>query len=161
MTARWRPFLLAGLILALDRLTKSVIESKVSLYDTYEVIPNLFQIVHTKNRGIAFGIFNDSSSEMSSFLLIGFSLLILGFIGTLLWQYSRGFEREHWSLRYGLAMVLGGALGNLYDRLAHGSVTDFLNVHWGVHHFPVFNVADSAITVGAGFLLLDLWRGKR
>jgi signal peptidase II len=161
MNVRARPFALAGLVLVLDRITKLVIERRVSALDTFTVIPDIFDIVHTRNRGIAFGLFNDSSSEMGSFVLIGFSLLILGFIGTLLWQYSRGFAHEHWTLRYGLGLVLGGALGNLLDRVLHGSVTDFLDFHWGVHHFPVFNLADSAISVGAAMLLLDLWWGER
>ena len=162
MQARLMPYLLAVAILALDRLTKLAIERKVEFYETYPVIPGFFQIVHTQNRGIAFGLFNDGATETSSGILILFSLVILGFIAALLWHAGRAMQAEHWTLRYGLGAILGGALGNVYDRVAHqGSVTDFLDFYWGRMHFPVFNVADSAITIGAGLLLINMWAPKK
>jgi signal peptidase II len=156
MKPRFRPFALAGLIVLLDRATKWWIESGVSEYDAYTVLPGLFQIVHTRNRGIAFGLFNDGAAEGTSVVLIVLSLAILGFIGSMLWHYSAQTGSEHWTLRYGLGAILGGALGNIYDRIVFGSVTDFLDFFRGAHHFPVFNLADSAITCGAGLLLLNL-----
>jgi signal peptidase II len=154
-------FLVAGAVFALDRATKLLIERTVSLYETLPVIPGLFQIVHTRNKGIAFGIFNDGSGESTSVILILFSLVILGFIASLLWQSAGSVDKEHWSMRLALALILAGALGNVYDRIMRGSVTDFLDFYWRGTHFPAFNVADSAITVGAGLLLLNLWRPKR
>jgi len=82
---------------------------------------------------------------------------VTGFIATLL---LRGGGGQHWLIRGGLALVLGGALGNLYDRAAYGTVTDFIEVYAGVHYFPAFNVADSAISVGAALLILDMWRTR-
>jgi len=161
VSPRYRPYALSAAIFVLDRLTKWWIESHVSFYDVYKVIPGFFQIVHTQNRGIAFGIFNDGASESSSLILIVFSVVILGFISALLWHYARSIENEHWTLRYGLALVLGGAVGNVFDRIARGAVTDFLDFYWGHWHFPSFNVADSAITIGAGLLLLNLWASKK
>ena len=158
---RARPFVIAAAVFALDRVTKLIIERTVSLYDVYHVIPGLFQIVKTHNKGIAFGIFNDGSAESAGVILIAFSLAILAFIASLLWQSVRLMEQEHWTMRLGLALILGGALGNVYDRVFLGSVTDFLDFYWHGHHFPVFNAADSAITVGAGLLLLNLWRPKK
>ena len=160
MSPRAKPFAAAGAVFALDRLTKLVIERYVSQYDTYSVIPGLFQIVHTRNKGIAFGIFNDGASESTSVILILFSLAILAFIAAILWQSARMVEKEHWSMRLGLALILGGALGNVWDRILRGSVTDFLDFYWRDAHFPVFNMADSAITVGAGLLLLNLCLAK-
>jgi signal peptidase II len=161
MDPRLRPYLLAGAILVLDRLTKSVIERSVAYYDVIPVIPGFFQIVHTENQGIAFGLFNDGASAASRIILVVFSLIILGFIAGLLWHYNKLIEAEHWTLRYGLGCILGGALGNVYDRIAHGPVTDFLDFFYGHWHFPVFNAADSAITVGAGLLLINMWAPKR
>lgn len=162
MHARLLPYLLSGAIFFIDRLTKLVIEKRVEFYDIYPVIPGFFQIVHTQNRGIAFGLFNDGATQASSGILILFSLVILGFIAALLWHAGRAMLAEHWTLRYGLASILGGALGNVYDRLAHqGSVTDFLDFYWGRTHFPVFNIADSAITIGAGLLLINMWAPKK
>lgn len=160
LAARWRPFAMAALIVLADRASKFYIESEVQPWDRFTVVPGLFQIVHTRNTGIAFGMLQGENGE-SSTLLVVFSLLVMAFIGVLLWNASRDIAREHWTLRYGLGSVMGGAVGNLYDRIVFGSVTDFLDFFWGPHHFPVFNIADSAITVGAGLLILNLWAEKR
>ena len=159
MHPRIWPFATALGIFALDRCTKWLIETRVAFWEIYPVIPGFFQIVHTKNPGIAFGLFSDTDNPAAGSLLIVFSLLVLGFISTLLWQHTRHIAGEHWTLRLGLAFVLGGAIGNLYDRVIHGSVTDFLDFHYKGLHFPVFNAADSAITVGAVLLLINLWTG--
>ena len=156
---RWRPFALSILVVIADRISKRIIESQVQPWEQFTVIPGLFQIVHTRNTGIAFGMLQSESGETSS-LLVVFSVLVMAFIGTLLWTTSKDPAREHWTLRYGLGCIFGGAVGNLYDRIFFGSVTDFLDFYWGPHHFPVFNVADSAITIGAGLLLLNLWAAR-
>lgn len=157
------PFLVAAIIFVLDRVSKAWIEANVEFWETHAVIPGFFQIVHTRNKGIAFGIFNDSGSALGTGLLVAFSVAILAFVFRLLWRQSHALRGEHWTLVLALSLVLGGAMGNVYDRLRFGSVTDFLDFYWGTAHFPVFNLADSAITVGAGLLLLNLWwsRGER
>jgi signal peptidase II len=149
-------FALAIGVVALDRITKGIIKSSIALWDRpLDVIPGLFDIVHTENPGIAFGLLADVSSPWHSLLLIGFSLAVLVVIATMLLRGDRGVHSK--VMRAGLALVLGGACGNLYDRIVNGTVTDFIEVHAGQHYFPAFNVADSAISVGAGLLLLDMW----
>jgi signal peptidase II len=159
--ARWWPFLVVPAVIAADRASKHVIEGRFRDWDTLPVIPGLFQIVHTRNPGIAFGLFSESGANGGSLLLVGFSLAVMAIVGTLLWNACKPSSVEHWTLKAALSLVLGGAIGNLYDRALFGSVTDFLDFYWGSHHFPIFNIADSAITVGAGFLLINLWLVRR
>lgn len=152
---RW-PFALSALIFALDRATKWLIETRVQDWETLRVIPGLFQIVHARNTGVAFSLFAEQGAGSGRILLVVFSLAVMALVAKLLWDACRK-GREHWTMAAALALVLGGAAGNLYDRAVFGSVTDFLDFYWRSHHFPVFNLADSAITVGAGLLLLNLW----
>lgn len=158
---RWWPFGLTLLILSIDRATKHLIETKVQSWDTVTVIPGLFQIIHTRNTGIAFSMFADSSSSRGNPLLVIFSIAVMLLVTSLLWTACKPASKEHWTLRAALALVLGGAVGNLFDRIVFGSVTDFLDFFWSGHHFPIFNIADSAITVGAALLLLNLWMVRR
>lgn len=153
-------FGIAALVVVLDRLTKTVIENSVSAWDTYVVIPNFFNIIHTQNRGAAFGLLAEASAEWRGFVLVGLSLVVMVFVGALLWQSARPGGGSV-SLRLGLAFMLGGAVGNLWDRLLQGSVTDFLQFHVGAFEWPAFNLADTAISTGAGLLLLDLLRHRR
>jgi signal peptidase II len=147
------PFALAACVVLLDRITKGIIKSHIGLWDRpLDVIPGFFDIVHTENPGIAFGLLADASGPWRNVLLIGFSIAILIVIATML---LRGAHTA--LLSAGLGLVLGGAFGNLYDRIMNRTVTDFIEVHAGPHYFPAFNVADSAISVGAGLLLLDMW----
>ncbi|MBZ5581098.1 MAG: signal peptidase II [Acidobacteriia bacterium] len=148
---------MAAAVFALDRLTKWLIETYVSALDTYRVIPGFFDIVHTQNRGVAFGLFNDSTSEWRTVVLIVISATALALVGALLWNSSR-MDRL---TVIGLGLILGGAAGNVFDRVAWGRVTDFLEFYIGQYHWPTFNVADSAIVVGSGLLLLDLLKPKR
>ncbi len=158
MQFRTIPFALALAIFLLDRITKNIIKAHVGAWETLRVVPGFFNIVHAENPGVAFGLLADSNGVWRNLLLIGLSLTVLFFISALLW---RGRSAGNWLLSAGLACVLGGALGNLYDRVVHGTVTDFVEVFAGNHYFPAFNVADSAITIGAGLLLLDMWRGRK
>ncbi len=152
---------IALVVFALDRLTKVLIERNLSVWDTVRVIPGFFNIVHTKNRGAAFGVFSDSSSEFRSIALIGVSLVVLIFVSFLLLRPARaGFSGSRLTI-LGLSLVLGGAIGNIYDRIMSGQVTDFLEFYLGEYHFAAFNVADSAITVGAALLLLDMWLSRK
>jgi signal peptidase II len=157
MRHRLFSFLIAAIVVVLDRLTKGSIKTHISAYDTITVIPGLFNIVHTENPGIAFGMLANAPGVWRGVLLIGFSVVVLIAISILLLRPS---SQRDTVLRAALAFILGGAFGNLYDRIVNGTVTDFIEVHAGQHYFPAFNVADSAITVGACLLLLDMWWAK-
>ena len=134
-------------VVALDRFTKWLVIQKVPLYSSLDVIPGLFRITHLENTGAAFSLFADSPGPWAGRLLVVFSLTAVVVISVLLWK-SHTINLTTISL----ALVLGGALGNLWDRLVRGQVTDFLDVYVGTHHWPPFNLADSAIVVGALFL---------
>ena len=151
------PFLIAACVVVLDRLTKAIIKAHVSASDSLTVVPGFFNIVHTENPGIAFGMLASASGAWRDVLLIGFSAAVLVAISAVLLRSHS--QLDAW-LRAGLGFILGGAFGNLYDRIVNGTVTDFVEVHAGPHYFPAFNVADSAITVGACLLLLDMWRAR-
>jgi len=147
----------AAAILALDRLSKWIVESSVSAYDTVRVIPGLFNIVHSENRGMAFGIMNDSNSEWRTTLLIVLSAAAVVFVAAMLWKPQQLDRNSFW----GLTLLMGGAAGNVFDRVVWGRVTDFLDFYIGEHHWHTFNVADSAVVIGSGLLLLDLLRPKK
>jgi signal peptidase II len=154
---RYKAYGLAGLVFALDRLTKWIIEQKLSFFDQYRVIPGFFDIVRSQNRGVAFGIFNDSTSEWRTTLLVVASLAAVVGISWMLWKAEKMDRFSVW----GFALILGGAAGNLFDRAVSGHVTDFLLLYVRDFQWPTFNVADSAIVVGSGFLLLDVFKSKR
>ena len=151
---RVRAYGLAALVFALDRATKWVVETHVSAMDTVHVIPGFFDIVHSQNRGVAFGIFNDSTSEWRTAMLIVLSAAAVLFIGAMLWRPAK---LDRWSF-WGLALVLGGAAGNVFDRIVWGRVTDFLDFYVGDYHWHTFNIADSAIVAGSSLLILDMLR---
>jgi len=154
---RWKAYGSAAAVFALDRLTKWIIVSRVSFFDTYKVIPGFFDIVRSQNRGVAFGIFNDSTSEWRTTLLIAASLAAVVVVSVMLWNAHRLDRLSLWCL----ALILGGAAGNVLDRIVAGHVTDFLLFYIGEYQWPAFNMADSAIVVGSGLLVIDLLRSKR
>jgi signal peptidase II len=148
----------AAAVLALDRLSKWIVESTLSAYDTVRVIPGLFNIVRSENRGMAFGIMNDSTNEWRTTLLLVFSAAAVVFVAAMLWNGQRLDRFSFW----GLTLIMGGATGNVFDRAVSGRVTDFLDFYIGEHHWHTFNVADSAIVIGCGLLLIDLlWPKKQ
>jgi len=140
------------LVIALDRATKWTIAHRLSLHDGIQVIPGFFRIIHTENPGAAFGIFADSPSPWKVGLLILFSAVALVIVSALLWKNSHTLT----STGVGLALILGGAIGNLWDRLVSRYVVDFLLFYIGRYQWPAFNVADSAIVVGAGLLVFEI-----
>jgi signal peptidase II len=144
--------LIALVIFTFDQVTKAMVEASIPLHDARTVIPGFLQITHVKNRGAAFGIFADSPSEGKLMLLVFLSVVALGVVMTLLWRNQLHARR----MGLGLALILGGAIGNLFDRLAHGSVVDFVYFHLGGYFWPAFNVADTAIVIGAALLVLDM-----
>jgi signal peptidase II len=154
---RIKAYGVAGLVFALDRLTKWIVESRMSFFDTYRVIPGFFDIVRSQNRGVAFGIFNDSTSEWRTTLLIVAALAAVGLVTGMLWKAQKLDRYSVW----GFSLILGGAAGNVFDRIVWGHVTDFLLLYAGSFQWPTFNVADSAIVVGSGLLLVDVLRSKR
>ena len=145
-------FLIAVLVIALDRLTKWTIARRLSLHDSIQVVPGFFRIVHAENPGAAFGIFADSPSPWKVGLLIGFSVIALLIVSALLWKNSHCLT----TTGVGLALILGGALGNLWDRIVSRHVVDFLLFYVGRFQWPAFNLADSAIVVGAGLLVIEI-----
>ncbi|MHB8735693.1 MAG: signal peptidase II [Terriglobales bacterium] len=151
---RIRHFVIALAVFTLDQLTKGWVE-KMRGHASIEVIPNLFSIVHLENHGAAFGLFQDSPSQWKVGLLIAFSLLALAVVVILLWR-----GRNPGATGVALALIMGGACGNLFDRLLHGSVVDFLLFYVSRYEWPAFNVADSAIVVGAGLLVWDILRSE-
>ena len=165
MNPRLRTALIAGCVVLIDRITKMYIRASFTSWDVTPVIPGFFNVVHTENPGAAFGILADSPSQWSSMLLVTVSLVVMAIIGVMLWRprpssaQSLGMQAPG-LVSVGLALVFGGALGNVWDRLFTGTVTDFLQFFFGSYEFPSFNAADSAITVGAALLLVDLWRTR-
>ena len=159
----WRtiPLAIAAVIFILDRATKVWIERTVEEWQTISVIPGLFNLVHAKNKGAAFSMFAEGDSQIRTLLLIGVSLGVLVFISYLLLKPGKGGFAATRLTTLALALIMGGALGNVYDRIAYGQVTDFLEVYQGDWRFAAFNVADSAISVGAGLLILDMWRTRK
>lgn len=143
---------IAAAVVLLDQLTKLWITAVFPLGGQREVIPGLLRLVHTRNRGIAFGLFGASGPVAQTLLLA----VVVAVVAVLVWQLARtDGDRVAGA---GLALVLGGALGNLADRVLRGEVIDFINVYIRLggreHEWPSFNVADSCITVGAGLVIL-------
>jgi signal peptidase II len=155
---RLKAYGVAAAVFALDRATKWVVETRVSFSDVYRVIPGFFDIVHSQNRGVAFGLFNDSTSGLRTIVLVLVAAAAVALVSALLWNAGRRMERVSF---WGFALILGGAAGNVFDRIVWGQVTDFLEFYIGPYHWPTFNVADTAIVVGSGLLLLDVLRPKR
>ena len=152
-----RHFLIALAVLVLDRLSKWIIVKTIVLEDAVPVVPGFFRFTHLENPGAAFSLFADSTSPFKTALLVSFSLAALGVVAFLLWRSRNDFNLNTISL----SLILGGAVGNLWDRLADGMVTDFLDFYLGAHHWPPFNIADSAIVVGAILLLLRMMKAEK
>ncbi len=149
----WRLFFLI-IILAtvLDQVTKILVLSNIDLHGSVPVISGFFNIVHTRNRGMAFGLLNNPDPGPAFYFLTGASVLAVLFI--LFWFFMlKEYEKR---LTPGLALILGGALGNIIDRLRIGEVIDFLDVQIGSYHWPAFNIADSCITVGTTWVVICL-----
>jgi len=139
-------------VLALDRLTKWLIETRLSFLDTIRVIPGFFDIVRSENRGVAFGLFNDSTSQWRTLLLVVLSVAAVIGVSIVLWRPERLDRLSRW----GFALILGGAAGNVVDRILYGRVTDFLLFYIRDYQWPAFNVADSAIVIGSALLAVGL-----
>ena len=151
------PYLLVALgIIALDAWTKWLISTHIEMHEAIPLIPNLFQLVHVRNTGAAFGIGANADSRIVQFLLNGGAIAVFLVVVVYAWRAAVSDR----TLQTGLHLILGGAIGNLIDRFRLGYVVDFLDVFVRIggqsHHWPAFNVADSAICVGIGLLFLDM-----
>jgi signal peptidase II len=150
----WLALSLSLTVFVLDRWTKYMVETTLSFTDTKTVIPHFFDIVRSQNPGVAFGLFAQSDLKFRAVILIGFSVLAIVVLGVLLTRIRR-WDRP---TGLGVALIFGGALGNVYDRLHAGTVTDFLDFYIRSHHWYTFNLADTAICTGAGLLILSMLR---
>lgn len=147
------------MIVVADRVSKALIQHSMTLFDSISIIPAWLRIVHTENPGAAFGFLAEGNPFLRSAVLIGVSALVLVLVASALWSRAGSFNGI--GTRLALALILGGAIGNLYDRIMRGTVTDFVEVYHGGWSFPAFNIADSAITVGAILLMIDLLTPRR
>ena len=155
--ARLGLLLLSALIVAADRMSKVWVVHHIKSGDGITVIPGVFRLTHVLNSGAAFSMFADSLSPLAvRYALIGFSIVAVLVVLGMLWRMGRAFTLTSLSL----ALILGGALGNLYDRARLFYVVDFLEVTIVHYHWPDFNVADSCIVIGACLLLLEIFRAK-
>lgn len=155
---RWLMILIAALVVVLDRVTKLWIVAHILPGHAIVVIPKVFRLTHVLNTGAAFSMFEGSASPiLVRNLLVGFSIIAVAVVLVLIWRMGRSVSL----MSVALALILGGAIGNLYDRIRYLHVVDFLEVHIVHYHWPDFNVADSAIVVGACLLLLEMLRPQR
>ena len=155
---RWLMIVIAAAIVALDRVTKQWIVKNILPGHAIVVWRGVFRLTHVLNTGAAFSMFEDAKSQvLVRQCLVGFSILAVVVVLVLLWKMGRAISPTS----IALALILGGAIGNLYDRIKLHYVVDFLEVHIVNYHWPDFNVADSAIVVGACLLLLEMLRPQR
>jgi signal peptidase II len=144
--------LLAATIVVADQITKRLVDRMMELHESRPIVDGLLSLTYVRNRGAAFGVLSDADLPYQSALFVVVSLVALVAIG----YYALRLPPEHRLAHSALALVLGGATGNLLDRTRLGYVVDFVDVFWKSHHWPAFNVADSAISVGITLLLLDM-----
>jgi signal peptidase II len=142
----------ALVVILLDQTTKAIIIGTLRLHDSVAVIKGFFNLVHVRNRGMAFGIMNQSHPDAAFWFLTAASFVAIGLL--LFWFFH--LQDRDARMTLGLSLILGGAVGNLIDRVRFREVVDFLDLFWGAYHWPAFNVADAAITVGTGWVAFSL-----
>jgi signal peptidase II len=143
---------IAVIVFAGDQVTKALVKASVPERAVIPVIPHFLNLTHTRNAGVAFGLFSDAPSPWKTWVLVVISVALLAAVAGIVIRT----RRLHWESGVGLAMILGGALSNLVDRIRTGRVLDFVDIYFRSYHWPTFNLADSAIVVGAIFLILQL-----
>ena len=157
MSPKWKMVLGWVLtILVLDQLTKMIVDRTMSLHQSIPIIDGLFNLTYVRNTGAAFGIFAGSHEAFRLPFLILVSVLALGFVVVML----KRLRDEETGLITALSLIIGGAIGNLIDRVLYGEVIDFLDFYWSNYHWPAFNVADSCITIGVLITLFYLIKAK-
>lgn len=155
--SKLRLLLISLAILVLDQWTKWRIEAAIPHHGSIPVIDGFLNLIHVRNTGVAFGMFAAKGAETSETWLTVLGALALVAVSAYFWRVSLADR----TLLVALALVVGGAIGNLVDRVASGAVTDFVDVYLGTHHWPAFNVADAAISIGIALLILDSFRPSR
>jgi signal peptidase II len=153
----WPLGLLAAAVLAADQATKYAVGRLMAPGDSRVLIPGLLNFVHASNPGVAFGMLADSEMPWRAPMLIVFSI---GVIGLIVWLLATG-RAGGWAGQAGMTLILGGAAGNVLDRILRRGVTDFIDFHVGAYHWYTFNLADSAIVLGAALVILELLRDWR
>ncbi len=143
--------IIAVIILVLDQATKLYVDANFRLHETVPVIRDFFHLTYVRNKGAAFGILADNAVRIPFFI----SVSIIALLG-ILW-YLKGIRDDQKLPILSLSLIFSGAFGNLIDRVRLGEVIDFLDVFWQHHHWPAFNVADSAITIGVTLLFVEMW----
>ena len=149
--------LLPVAIVVLDQVTKFVVNRRLPLHSSVTVIPGLIDFTHVRNSGAAFGILNAVEFPFKTVIIAVIASAALIGVG----MYAASLAHHQLVARIGLALIIGGAAGNLIDRIAAGSVVDFVDVYWRTWHFWAFNVADSAITIGVAIMILDMLGADR
>ena len=157
MSRKWK--ILGGWVAAIvvvDQITKAIVDRTMPLHHSIPIVDGLFNFTYVRNTGAAFGIFAGSHEVFRRPFLIGVSIVAIGFILVML----KRLREDATGLATALAFILGGAIGNLIDRIVYGEVIDFLDAYWSNYHWPAFNVADSFITIGVTITLFYLIRAK-
>lgn len=155
---RWRLYWWVSLgIIVVDQITKAMVRSSLALFENVPVIAGFLDLVHVRNEGVAFGLFNSVDMSYKWIFTTALAALALGGIA----YYAMHVRLEERWARLGLSMILGGALGNLIDRVYAGYVIDFVDVYYGTWHFWAFNVADASISLGAVLVFAELLVVKR
>lgn len=157
MSRKSRLLILSAFVVVADLWTKWLVESRLALHESLTVIPSFLDFTHVRNSGVAFGLMPTHGAWLGTLLLAALGLVALGVIA----YYFHRTPAEHTLLLLGLALILGGAVGNLIDRVAAGAVTDFIDVYVGTWHWYTFNIADSAITIGIALMACDLLIARR
>ena len=139
-------------VVALDQLTKAIVRATLPLYSSKPILPGLLDFTHVRNTGAAFGILNAVDFPFKTVVIAVIATAALIGVGL----YAASLAHHQLVARIGLALIIGGAAGNLLDRVVAGSVVDFVDVYWRTYHFWAFNVADSAITIGVAIMILDM-----
>jgi signal peptidase II len=139
-------------IIAADQFAKALVRGAVSPFETRPIIPGVIDVVHVRNEGVAFGLFNTTNLQNKWIYTTGLALAALAGVS----YFARHLRPEERLARVGLSMILGGAFGNLIDRVRYGYVLDFIDTYWRGWHFWAFNVADACITFGAIFVFAEL-----
>lgn len=145
--------MISNILIILDQYTKFLVVRHVPLHFSVSVIDGFFQITHIRNSGVAFGLFSRHSSEYKALVFVGISIIAIIAI-LFFFHHTPKFKKMG---QMGLILIFSGAIGNLIDRILHKEVIDFLDVYYRGFHWPAFNVADSCITIGVGFMLVDLF----
>lgn len=152
MKRAWPYAALAGAIILADQIVKALVVKTIPFYGTVKVIPGFLDLTHIHNKGAIFGFLNRSEHAAMPFILIGMNIAALVLV---VYYFSKTTEKECLA-RIALSMIVGGALGNIVDRLVRGFVIDFIDMYAGRFHWPTYNIADAGISIGAVLLILSV-----